>query len=88
MLHFDQEFALRHRDTLLEINRRIGLDYVGIDCAETQDGRLLMFEIDNAMIVHGMDPVDMFAYKKPVMQKVFTAFRALLESVRGDTRTA
>jgi glutathione synthase/RimK-type ligase-like ATP-grasp enzyme len=88
MLHFDQEFALRHRTTLLEINRRIGLDYVGIDCAETQDGRLLMFEIDNAMIVHGMDPVDMFAYKKPVMQKVFTAFRALLESVRGDTRTA
>jgi glutathione synthase/RimK-type ligase-like ATP-grasp enzyme len=88
MLHFDREFALRHRETLLEINRRIGLDYVGIDCAETQDGRLLMFEIDNAMIVHGMDPVDMFAYKKPVMQKVFTAFRALLESVRGDTRTA
>lgn len=88
MLHFDQEFALRHRATLAEINRRIGLDYVGIDCAETQDGQLLMFEIDNAMIVHGMDPVDMFAYKQPVMQKVFTAFRALLESVRDATRAA
>jgi len=88
MLHFDEQFALRHRDALAEINRRIGLDYVGIDCAETPDGQLLIFEIDNAMIVHGMDPVDMFAYKKPVMQKVFTAFRALLESVRGDTRVA
>ena len=88
MLHFDAEFALRHRATLAEINRRIGLDYVGIDCAETADGELLLFEIDNAMIVHGMDPVDMFAYKKPVMQKVFTAFRALLEQVRGATRVA
>jgi glutathione synthase/RimK-type ligase-like ATP-grasp enzyme len=88
MLHFDQEFAVRHRAALLDINRRIGLEYVGIDCAETADGQLLIFEIDNAMIVHGMDPVDMYAYKKPVMQKVFTAFRALLESVRGDTRAA
>jgi glutathione synthase/RimK-type ligase-like ATP-grasp enzyme len=88
MLHFDEEFAARHRTALAEINRRIGLDYVGIDCAETADGALLIFEIDNAMIVHGMDPVDKFAYKKPVMQKVFTAFRGLLENVRGDTRVA
>lgn len=88
MLHFDEEFAQRHRAALAEINRRIGLEYVGIDCAETADGQLLIFEVDNAMIVHGMDPVDMYAYKKPIMQKVFTAFRALLESVRGDTRVA
>jgi glutathione synthase/RimK-type ligase-like ATP-grasp enzyme len=88
MLHFDEEFAKRHRAALAEINRRIGLEYVGIDCAETADGQLLIFEIDNAMIVHGMDPVDMYPYKKPIMQKVFTAFRALLESVRGDTRVA
>jgi hypothetical protein len=88
MLHFDHEFAARHRTALLDINRRIKLDYVGIDCAETADGQLLIFEIDNAMIVHGMDPVDKFAYKKPVMQKVFTGFRALLESVRADTRAA
>lgn len=88
MLHFDDEFATRHRDALAAINQRIGLEYVGIDCAETRDGELLIFEIDNAMIVHGMDPVDMYAYKKPIMQKVFTAFRALLESVRGDTRAA
>jgi glutathione synthase/RimK-type ligase-like ATP-grasp enzyme len=88
MLHFDDEFATRHRAALAAINQRIGLEYVGIDCAETRDGELLIFEIDNAMIVHGMDPVDMYAYKKPIMQKVFTAFRALLESVRGDTRAA
>lgn len=88
MLHFDDEFATRHRTALAQINERIGLEYVGIDCAETADGQLLIFEVDNAMIVHGMDPVDKFAYKKPVMQKVFTGFRALLESVRGDTRVA
>ena len=88
MLRFDDGFATRHRAALAAIHQRIGLEYVGIDCAETADGELLIFEVDNAMIVHGMDPVDMYAYKKPVMQKVFTAFRALLESVRGDTRAA
>ena len=42
------------------------------------DGRLLIFEVDNAMIVHAMDDEGMYPYKKPAMQKVFTAFRRLL----------
>jgi glutathione synthase/RimK-type ligase-like ATP-grasp enzyme len=86
MMDFDQQFATRHHVALREINHHIGLDYVGIDCAETQDGKLLIFEIDNAMIVHSMDSVDLFAYKKPIMQKVFTAFRNLLEAARGAQR--
>ncbi len=82
MRDFDSTFALRHRDALAEIDRRIGLPYLGIDCAETPDGRLLIFEIDNAMVVHAMDDEQMYPYKKPAMRKVFSAFRQLLEDLR------
>lgn len=80
MASFETGFAQRHGAALRAIDARLGLPYVGIDCAETADGKLLIFEADNAMIVHGMDPVDMFPYKKPAMEKVFRAFRALLEA--------
>jgi hypothetical protein len=82
MRDFDNTFALRHRDALAEVDRRIGLPYLGIDCAETPDGRLLIFEIDNAMVVHAMDDEQMYPYKKPAMRKVFSAFRQLLEDFR------
>ena len=78
MAGFDRGFAQRHAAALCAIGQRIGLEYLGIDCAETPDGALLVFEVDNAMIVHAMDPEDMFPYKKPAMQKVFDAFRQML----------
>lgn len=78
MLNFDQAFAQKHAHALAEIHRAIGLDYLGIDCAESRDGRLLIFEVDHAMVVHAMDPVDLFPYKPAVMQKLFDAFRAML----------
>lgn len=83
MAHFDTQFALRHAAAIQAIFTRLGLAYVGIDCAETPDGKLLIFEVDNAMIVHDMDPEGMFPYKKPVMHKVFAAFRSLLEKTRA-----
>jgi glutathione synthase/RimK-type ligase-like ATP-grasp enzyme len=82
MATFDTGFALRHAAALQDIDRRMGLPYLGIDCAETPDGKLLIFEVDNAMIVHAMDAEDMYPYKKPAMRKVFTAFRAMLERAR------
>ncbi|HKJ22232.1 MAG TPA: RimK family alpha-L-glutamate ligase [Gammaproteobacteria bacterium] len=78
MTEFDAAFARRHAQALAAITERVGLDYVGIDCAETLDGQLLIFEIDNAMVVHAMDPVDLFPYKQPQMKKVFGAFRRML----------
>ncbi len=88
MAHFDEEFAKRHAAALKTINQRMGMQYLGIDCAETQDGKLLIFEIDNAMVVHAMDPVDMYPYKKPTMQKVFNAFRQMLENARHTMTVA
>lgn len=80
---FDQDFAVRHRAAFAALAGRIGLDYFAIDCAETRDGRLLLFEADVAMIVHDMDPPDLFPYKKPQMRKVFDAFQALLRETAG-----
>jgi hypothetical protein len=75
---FDDDFARRHHDVLLAIAKRLELEYVGIDCGETPDGELLIFEVDSGMTVHAMDPVDVFPYKRPQMQKVFRAFRQML----------
>ena len=75
---FDDSFARRHRDALLAIAGRLELEYVGIDCGETAQGELLIFEIDSGMTVHAMDPVDIFPYKQPQMRKVFGAFRRML----------
>jgi hypothetical protein len=78
MADFDQAFAARHAETLKGLHERLGLDYFAIDCAETADGRLLLFEADVSMIVHALDPVDLYPYKQPHMRKVFEAFEALL----------
>ncbi|MFZ6644964.1 ATP-grasp domain-containing protein [Undibacterium sp. TJN25] len=79
MAGFEEGFAKRHAAAFEQIYRKFGLDYVGIDCAETVEGDFLVFEVDTSMIVHGMDPVDLYPYKPAAMQKVFTAFRALLQ---------
>jgi hypothetical protein len=63
---------------LSDVARRVGLDYFIIDCAETSDGSLLIFEADNTAVVHNMDPPSVFPYKPPQMRKIFEAFAAML----------
>jgi hypothetical protein len=74
----DEDFAFRHRVALQSIAQHIELDYLVIDCGETDDGKLLVFEVDSNAVVHAMDPVEAFPYKKQQMKKVFAAFRAML----------
>jgi hypothetical protein len=88
MAEFDGGFARRHGEALSGLAERIGLDYVTMDCAETRDGRLLVFEVGNGMIVHAMDPPELFPYKAPQMRKVFDAFEALLRDVSATRRPA
>lgn len=78
MLDFEQDFSRRHADALAEVVKRIGLDYVVMDCAELPDGRLLIFEMDNRGFVHAIDSPDVFPYKPIVMQQLFDAFRLAL----------
>jgi hypothetical protein len=79
MAGFDDGFARRHAEAIESLCEAIPLDYFGVDCAETPDGRLLIFEADVAMIVHAMDPADLYPYKPPAMAKLFAAFVAMLE---------
>ena len=78
MAGFDTGFARRHQAAFAELHQRLGFDYYSIDCAETRDGRLLVFEADAAAIIHQMDPPDLFPYKAPQMRRVFDAFGDLL----------
>lgn len=82
MTQYQADFGKRHADALQAIKQRIGLDYFCLDCGETQDGKLLIFEIDHAAVIHAMDPPDLFPYKQAEMKKVFAAFRQLLESAK------
>jgi hypothetical protein len=90
MQDFDADFGARHRGALQEIAGRCGLDYLVIDCAETQKGELLIFEVGNAMIVHAMDPESVFPYKATQMKKLFGAFQAMLRNraLAGETAIA
>ena len=54
------------------------------DARKSSDGRLLIFEADTGMVVHDMDPVDLFPYKLPQMRRVFSAFQ---QAVRGRAQT-
>ena len=84
MADFDTGFAHRHAAAFDALHERLGFDFYSIDCAETRDGRLLVFEADAAAIIHLMDPDDMFPYKQPQMRKVFAAFDAMLRRRAGQ----
>jgi hypothetical protein len=80
MATFDDGFAARHAAAFSALTQAFPLDYFGIDCAETADGRLLLFEVDVAMIVHAMDPEEVYPYKKPAMSRLFAAFVSALKA--------
>lgn len=82
---FDWEFGERHRRALAAIDARVGLDYYSIDCGETADGKLLVFELDSGAVIHDMDPVELFPYKQPHMQKLFSAFHGLVKRTAWGT---
>lgn len=87
MSTFDDDFAARHAGALREIAQRVGLEYFAIDCAVAKSGELLIFEADIAMIVHDMDPPEIYPYKGPQMRKIFAAFAAMLEAHASPTQS-
>jgi hypothetical protein len=76
---FDEDFAARHAFALKAIYERVGLEFFTLDCGETREGELLLFEADTAMVMHDMDSPVVYPYKAPQMQRVFQAFREFLE---------
>ena len=88
MANFDQGFAARHAAAFDAMTEALGLDYYGVDCAETLDGRLVLFEADVAMLVHSMDPAELYPYKTPAMARLFAGFAAMLDATAGRKRLA
>lgn len=86
MRTFGIGFGRWHQMALAELAERVGLDYFIIDCAETRDGSLLIFEADNTAVVHNMDPPAVFPYKPPQMRKIFDAFTTMLQRRVANAR--
>lgn len=83
LTHFQEVIGETAMLALRELARRVELEYVGVDCGVLADGRLVVFEADPAMIVHRLDPEDIFAYRKPAAARIFAAFARLLDSRRA-----
>jgi glutathione synthase/RimK-type ligase-like ATP-grasp enzyme len=58
---------------------RLGLEYVGIDFAQLDDGRLLLFECNPSMRVN-FDHVTHFEYLQPGLESIAQAFTQMLAS--------
>ena len=86
MANFETEFAKRHSKSFRTITNRLQLDYFGIDCAEDRHGNLVLFEADNALIVHDMDCEKTFPYKRPAMRKLFGAFEEMIHTTSQGKR--
>ena len=80
MTNFSETFAKKHAVAFQSIYEKSKLDYMGIDCGETPEGDLLIFEIDSCMIVHALDSLELFPYKQSPMQNLFAAFQQLLNN--------
>ncbi|MDX2204370.1 MAG: hypothetical protein NW223_16585 [Hyphomicrobiaceae bacterium] len=80
---FSEGFGRRHGPALEAIAKAVGLDYFSIDCAETADGRLVVFEAGTAMIVHQMEPPEIYPYRKPAIDAICDGFVDLVRARRG-----
>jgi len=78
MDRFQADFVANHGPALAEIARLSGLEYFGVDCGVTREGKLLLFEADTSLIVHNMDDPEQFPYKDRHMRSLFDAFREML----------
>jgi glutathione synthase/RimK-type ligase-like ATP-grasp enzyme len=85
--NFDEDFAKRHCVAIEALSDQIGLSYFAIDCAEASTGELVIFKADHTLLVHDMDPVDVFPYKPAQMRKIFDAFAAFLHKAANGDQT-
>ena len=63
-----------------EAARRLDLDYGGMDCALTPDGRLLLFEANACVLLHLDEPAAVFPYKHRYVPPIREAFTHLVGS--------
>lgn len=77
--NFKRSFTKRHAAAMKTLYETVGLDYFGIDCSESREGKLLIFEVCASLYIHAMDSTALYPYKRPQMQKIFDRFLAMLQ---------
>src|SRR6202012_3605302 len=65
------------------IGRALELEYCGVDFSVLADGRVLVFEANATMLAHREDDAGLYAYKNPYVDRVASAFQALLQTRAG-----
>jgi cytochrome c-type biogenesis protein CcmH/NrfG/glutathione synthase/RimK-type ligase-like ATP-grasp enzyme len=63
---------------LEEICRTLGLDYGGIDFSLNSDGDVILFEANASMVVYPPEADPRWDYRRPAVQRILDAIRALL----------
>ncbi len=64
-------------NAIVEIGRRLDLNYCGIDFTLLADGRLLVFEANATMLVHREDVEGVIAHKNAFVQRIVDAFEQM-----------
>lgn len=65
-------------EAVREIARRVDLDYAGLDCGLTRDGRVLFFEANANMWVHLNDTEAAYPYKHRYVPRIFDAMAEMV----------
>jgi glutathione synthase/RimK-type ligase-like ATP-grasp enzyme len=68
---------------LREIQKRLGLDYAGIDFGLNANGEILLFEANAAMVVNPPEPDDKWAYRRAAIERIYAAVRTMLLARSG-----
>ena len=63
---------------LEQIQGALGLDYAGVDFGLSPSGDLLLFEANATMVVNPPEPDARWDYRRPAVERIFTAVRKLL----------
>ncbi|HEY1976582.1 MAG TPA: tetratricopeptide repeat protein [Candidatus Baltobacteraceae bacterium] len=79
MIDMGSIFTNGLQSVLRNVAGAVGLEYFGIDCAIGQDGRLIVFEADPAMLVHTSDPVEIYPYKHEYVPRIYRAIEAMID---------
>jgi tetratricopeptide (TPR) repeat protein len=74
-------FGAGAMDALANIRQIVGLDFFGIDCALDRAGRVVVFEVNATMLIHGHNRA--LPYKDPHVARIKQAFDRMLARAAG-----
>ena len=69
------------------IAKALPLDYFGVDCTLTDDGRLFLFEANASMLVHLYDSREDFPYKHVYVPRIIAAFEQMVAERASSHRS-